>query len=270
MGDMKTRILVGIGLVLLLIAVFVLGPWFRAAAFTAAAVISVYEMRNAFKKKGHDLCIWPLYGFAAICWLATIGGEARSLLESLLLIWVVAICAEQIFNTKRTMEDTICSLFVFVYPLAFYVMLANIASISANLLFLCFAGPLVGDTLAYFVGSALGRHKLCPHISPKKTIEGSIGGFFGGALGGLLTWWLGQQAIPYVEWGLVPGLGPALAIGLLCGGVGQVGDLFASAIKRWAGIKDYGKLFPGHGGMMDRLDSVLMCAPVVLICMRAL
>lgn len=125
---------------------------------------------------------------------------------------------------------------------------------------------MLGDTAAYFIGSALGKHKLCPHISPKKTVEGSVGGFFGGALGGLLAYAVGRY-VPGVDWGLLPALGQALVLGLICGGIGQIGDLFASTIKRWAGIKDYGKIFPGHGGMMDRLDSVLMCGPVVYLCM---
>ena len=93
-----------------------------------------------------------------------------------------------------------------------------------------------------------------------------MGGFLGGALGGLLAYAVGRY-VPGVDWGLLPQAGQALALGILCGGIGQIGDLFASTIKRWAGIKDYGKIFPGHGGMMDRLDSVLMCGPVVYLCM---
>ena len=123
----------------------------------------------------------------------------------------------------------------------------------------------MGDTVAFFLGSALGKHKLCPHISPKKTVEGSVGGFIGGALGGALTFAL--QGIPALHSAIAPGLWQLVVAGLLCGGVGQIGDLFASTVKRWADIKDYGNIFPGHGGVMDRLDSVLMCAPLVYVCM---
>ena len=74
-------------------------------------------------------------------------------------------------------------------------------------------------------------------------MEGSVGGFFGGALGGLLAYAVGRY-VPGVDWGLLPALGQALVLGLICGGIGQIGDLFASTSKRWAGIKDYGKIFP--------------------------
>ena len=263
---MKTRILVGIGLVFLLAAMFLLGPWFRAIAFTAAALISIYEMDQVFRVKGHRICTWPLYAIGALYGLAFLPKAGLSALGLCLLLCPLALCAERVFNPRRTMEDIICSLFVCIYPLGFYVMLAMVASHSACLLLLCFTAPLLGDTAAYFIGSALGKHKLCPHISPKKTVEGSVGGFFGGALGGLLAYAVGRY-VPGVDWGLLPALGQALVLGLICGGIGQIGDLFASTIKRWAGIKDYGKIFPGHGGMMDRLDSVLMCGPVVYLCM---
>lgn len=103
-----------------------------------------------------------------------------------------------------------------------------------------------------------GKRKLCPEISPHKTVEGSYGSFLAGLLGGFVCFLL--QFI----WGLHLPILPMLLVGIICGGVGQIGDLFASVIKRWAGEKDYGNIFPGHGGVIDRLDSVLMCAPVVL------
>lgn len=128
-------------------------------------------------------------------------------------------------------------------------------------LLMMFAGPLLGDTMAYFIGVFRGRHKLCPHISPKKTVEGSIGGLAGGIMGGILVYFVQQyfDIRPYV------GIIPMMVLGLLCGAMGQIGDLFASTIKRWADIKDFGTFLPGHGGMLDRLDSVLMCAPMVFL-----
>ena len=263
---MKTRVLVGAALLVLLGGILAFGPLFRSLVFTAAALISVFEMGRAFHNKGFRPCLWPLYLFAGAYYLlyrygmAYYGNQAWGAgVYMLAVLCLVLLCGERIFNQKRTMEDMAASLFVLVYPLGLYVALMLTSEWDTAALLLCFAGPLMGDTAAYFVGSALGKHKLCPHISPKKTVEGSIGGFIGGALGGLLT---------FALQGVLPGsqhfhLGALMAIGLLCGGVGQIGDLFASTIKRWAGIKDYGNIFPGHGGIMDRLDSVLMCAPVV-------
>jgi len=110
------------------------------------------------------------------------------------------------------------------------------------------------DTLAFFVGHALGRHRLAPQLSPGKTVEGALGGLLGGVLGALLVRWLGLFGLP---------LGHALALGAAAAALGVCGDLFESLLKRWAGVKDSGALFPGHGGMLDRLDSLLFGAPVL-------
>jgi phosphatidate cytidylyltransferase len=110
-----------------------------------------------------------------------------------------------------------------------------------------------GDTGAYFAGRALGRHKLYEMVSPKKTVEGAIGGLLSSALGGWLT----------ALWLLPMSPGHGVVLGLLCGAVGQVGDLVESLFKRATGTKDSGTLLPGHGGLLDRLDGVLFAAPVV-------
>lgn len=107
--------------------------------------------------------------------------------------------------------------------------------------------------------NVIWQKKLCPEISPKKTIAGSIGGAIGGVLGGLGVYYA------QLLWDAHEGLIPLLLLGLLCGLLGQIGDLFASSIKRYAGIKDFGSIFPGHGGMLDRVDSVLICAPMVFM-----
>ena len=142
---------------------------------------------------------------------------------------------------------------------AFYVQTVMNARISRVALLSMFACPLVGDTCAYFIGMLFGKKKLCPEISPKKTIAGSIGGAIGGVLGGLGVYYA------QLLWDVHEGLIPLLLLGLLCGLLGQIGDLFASSIKRYAGIKDFGSIFPGHGGMLDRVDSVLICAPMVFM-----
>ena len=116
---MKTRILVGIGLVFLLAAMFLLGPWFRAIAFTAAALISIYEMDQVFRAKGHRICTWPLYAIGALYGLAFLPNAGLSALGLCLLLCPLALCVERVCNPRRTMEDTICSLFVCIYPLGF-------------------------------------------------------------------------------------------------------------------------------------------------------
>ncbi|MFH1531007.1 MAG: phosphatidate cytidylyltransferase [Pseudomonadota bacterium] len=111
-----------------------------------------------------------------------------------------------------------------------------------------------GDSCAYFAGRSLGRHKLYPAISPKKTVEGGVGGLLGSVGGGLLV-----KAI----FGLPMDWLPLALIGVLAGAAEQLGDFCESMLKRGAGVKDSGTLLPGHGGMFDRIDGVLFAAPVV-------
>ena len=112
----------------------------------------------------------------------------------------------------------------------------------------------------FFFGRAFGRHKLAPHVSPKKTVEGSIGGLLGNALGGVLfalgmnTW--GGESIDYLG---------VVVLGLFCSVLAQLGDLSFSLIKREFGIKDYGKIFLEHGGVLDRFDSVIFVAPALSV-----
>ena len=110
------------------------------------------------------------------------------------------------------------------------------------------------DSFAFFVGHAVGRRRLLPGISPGKSVEGAIGGLVGGVLGAFAIRHLGLPGLPALH---AAGLGAAVAA------MGIVGDLDESLLKRWAGVKDSGMLFPGHGGMLDRLDSLLFGAPVL-------
>ena len=117
------------------------------------------------------------------------------------------------------------------------------------------------DSFAYFTGVTLGRHKLAPILSPKKTIEGAIGGILGSMLiclgYGLFLEWRGYFTLPAMAYASLA------LLGILGSLFSQIGDLVGSAIKRETGIKDFGRLIPGHGGILDRLDSILFVAPFV-------
>ena len=131
------------------------------------------------------------------------------------------------------------------------------------LLILCFAWG--GDTCAYFAGRAFGKHKLCPVVSPKKTVEGSIGGLAGNVLGAVIF------AAVMNQWfyaGIVNSYLGMILLGLVCSVVAQIGDLSFSLIKREFGIKDYGHLFLEHGGVLDRFDSVLFVTPLIEIVLQ--
>ena len=129
------------------------------------------------------------------------------------------------------------------------------------LITMAFAIAYGGDGAAYFGGRAFGKHKLCPSVSPKKTVEGAIFGLIGGTAVGLIC----RAVFVSVFHMPMPGIPATIALGLIGSVAGEIGDLSASLLKRHSGIKDYGKIFPGHGGVMDRFDSVIFTL-IVLYC----
>ena len=135
------------------------------------------------------------------------------------------------------------------------ILLRDISGVGRGLIFFLLVTVWLGDTAAYLFGKRFGRHKLRPTISPGKTIEGTIAGIVFGTLGGLGVWSFFLQNILSVP--------HALILGVLLGIVGQVSDLSESVIKRSADVKDSGRLIPGHGGLLDRCDSLIFSAPAL-------
>lgn len=140
-----------------------------------------------------------------------------------------------------------------------YVYKVRMLDDGALLVWLIMIGAWGSDTCAYCVGVTIGKHKILPRLSPKKSLEGYIGGFVGAALLGFIFATVFKNQIVGVQ-------NPQLAYAIICGAssfISQLGDLAASAIKRNYEIKDYGKLIPGHGGVLDRFDSIIFVAPIV-------
>lgn len=133
-----------------------------------------------------------------------------------------------------------------------HLVLLRALPLGREWIFTVFLIVMLSDTIAYFVGSAIGKHRLYPAISPKKSIEGAIGGLIGGVVGALLArfFWF-----PDLAWFFAGG------IGVVLGAAGQIGDLFESMLKRSYGVKDSGRIIPGHGGLLDRLDSLIFAFP---------
>ena len=178
---------------------------------------------------------------------------------------VTLICAFVVFITWLRKHKEIRYEQVF-FVLAVMVLVPNAMTTMVRIerlsglfyLVMGLCGAWIADTGAYFSGVALGKHKLCPEISPKKTVEGLVGG--------ILT-----TAIVYtVAFGIHDGFTVKTAVltfvtGAVCAVIGTVGDLSASMVKRQIGFKDYGKIMPGHGGLMDRFDSVLFVLPTFYV-----
>ena len=123
-------------------------------------------------------------------------------------------------------------------------------------IFLILAVVFVGDTCAFHVGSEYGRHKLCPSVSPGKTIQGALGGLAGNLAAGSIVKFFFLPALPWAE---------SLIFFLAAGVAGQIGDLFESQFKRLGNIKDSGVILPGHGGILDRIDALLFAAPIAYL-----
>lgn len=180
--------------------------------------------------------------------------------------WIIYVVVTFIYAIVKAGEvkfvQSLAGIFaVVVIPYSFSAFLRMEASgIHRAYLLLPFILSFACDTFAYFAGLTLGRHKLAPKVSPKKTVEGSIGGIAGNVVCGLIF------AFVMDRWfGGSVGYGSMVVLALLCGIVAQVGDLSFSLIKREFGIKDYGHLFLEHGGVLDRFDSVLFVTPVIEI-----
>jgi len=175
----------------------------------------------------------------------------------LLLMMTVYVLSFPKFNTEQIVI-TYFGLF-YVAVMLSYIYQTRMLPGGEYLVWLIFIGAWGSDTCAYLVGSQIGKHKMTPHLSPKKSIEGLLGGIFGAALIGFIFATVFKGKITGVS-------NPQLAFTII-GGCGivisQIGDLAASAIKRNHEIKDYGKLIPGHGGILDRFDSIIYTAPIV-------
>lgn len=254
---MKTRI-ISACIMLPLLALVYLGGWFIWGAALVVAVIGVREFYKGFEASGTKPSYPIAYAATALLYGANalFPGDMR-----ITMIWLVLTVAASMvygFNVeKRKLEDMTATLLGILYVVFFsYHIVLIDQSQHRILIWLVFLAAFGTDIMAYFTGMAIGKHKLCTHLSPKKSIEGAIGGVVGSVV---FCGLFGYFALPEA-------FGMTLIIGLVGSIFAQLGDLSASAFKRQMGIKDYGHLIPGHGGILDRFDSVLFTAPMVYYC----
>lgn len=251
---MKTRILSGLIMAPLLIVLYFGGPILKLACVFIAAM-AVREFYNGFRAMDIKPC--DNIAYAAILALYAINLFTEDM--GWYMLWFFGcVLASLLYLFKieeRKLEDalaTVTGIFYIVF-FSYHVVLVDGTGEFSILLWLIVLTAFGTDIMAYFTGMFLGKHKLCPKISPKKTIEGSIGGILGSVI-----------LCAVFSWIFVPRLlVHCIIIGVLGGIISQFGDLTASIFKRKMGIKDYGNLIPGHGGILDRFDSVLFTAPMV-------
>ncbi|MBQ3924843.1 MAG: phosphatidate cytidylyltransferase [Firmicutes bacterium] len=256
---MKTRILSGLIMVPLLAVLYFGGEVLRIACFIIG-IAGLYEFMKGFK----SMDIKPSYPIGCVFALLLYGIDTLRIWSGVyrpelymcwLVLLVVCSCLYLFKFDERKLEDGMATIIGVVYIVLFsyHVVLVD-QTVHGILVWTIVFSAFGTDIFAYFTGYALGKHKLCPKISPKKTIEGSIGGILGSMLLCGLFGWFVAGGVYFVH---------TLAIGALGGVISQAGDLTASVFKRKMGIKDYGNLIPGHGGVLDRFDSVLFTAPLV-------
>lgn len=266
---MVTRIITAVVGIAIAIGVLFLSatPVFNFTV-AAIAVVMLYELLSACKCIHHKFHSVVCFAFAAVMpFLLEIEGMEIKYIVSTLCIFLVFIgyIAE---HKTITFEKICCMLAVTLLTtlsMCCIVSLKNLDEIhGVCYVILCLAGAWLGDSGAYFVGTFLGKHKLCPEISPKKTVEGAVGGVLTvGLVFAVYAFFyrmvMGYRGIPFeVNYLYI------VLMGFICGVLGIVGDLSASLVKRQFGIKDFGNIMPGHGGLMDRFDSVLFVAPFMM------
>ena len=205
-------------------------------------------------------------------YLAGIGQDgAAALMEWLLAAWLVLLFVSVVveYGTPRALAfRDVCTILMagIAIPLAFQcLMQLRLMEHGGGLVMIPLVAAFSSDSAALFAGMALGRHKLAPAVSPKKTVEGSIGGLAGGMLGMVIfriVFFLVTEVQLNIAW--------CVLLGLVGAVLGQLGDLSFSAIKRECGVKDYGRLLPGHGGVLDRFDSVIFASPVVWLLIKSI
>ena len=269
-GTMKQRFITGLLLVIFLAVMLWLPNWCMALATLICVCFAVWEEYHALVTAGHRVVTWPTWIslVTSIPLTYFFGVKAIVPLLALALLIMVTVI---LFRKEPELTDLSMSalpLLTVALPglsLVAISLLPDQKAVEVVLLCLTFAVPLVGDIFALFAGSAIGGPKLCEAVSPKKTIAGSIGGLAGSVLAAMAVYGLSLVCCNEPTLAKLPVWWHYLLLGITGGAVGQIGDLFASLVKRHSGIKDFSNLFPGHGGMLDRLDSVLFMA-VLMYC----
>ena len=263
---MKTRILTACVGVPFLIYVLAIGGWLAELLTSVLALVALIECYRALRIAGYKVCPWGGYIAAVVMWpLARLYG----VLDPLVLVTsAMGISMTGVLLSKEptfpNAAATVYPIFTSLLPMSMFMMMENrmFGRVPGKaLLFMAFAVAFAGDGAAYFGGRTFGRHKLCPEISPKKTVEGAVFYLIGGILAGLAV----RAVFVHMLNTPMPGIPATILLGFLGAVAGQIGDLCASLLKRYSGIKDYGKIFPGHGGVMDRFDSVIFTV-IVFYC----
>jgi phosphatidate cytidylyltransferase len=243
------------------IAIWIIGwshPYVFDGAIALIAVLAMYEFLALGRAKGYHLPVTLCIAIMLIIMAAFILKELS--VEFGMFVALLVIPASYVFS-KRSLEDSLPSSAIAVLATTYVGMLGGSLirlrhdfPVGWKLVFFLLLVVWLGDSGAYYVGRQFGKHKLSPRISPKKTIEGMVGGFLASIITALVIHYTFFREFPLIH---------AIIAGVILSFAGVVGDLAESMWKRSAAVKDSGTLIPGHGGFLDRFDSILFTAPIL-------
>lgn len=256
----KTRLLSGIVLVILALVVIISGGAITLFSLLGISIIGMKELYRVFKLEKTALANIS-YVMAVIFYISEFYGGFVDSMALVMLFLILLMFVYVLSYPKYEAKDVMTIFFgmFYVAVMLSYVYQIRVLENGVYLAFLIFICSWGCDTCAYCVGKLMGKHKMAPVLSPKKSVEGAVGGVVGTALLTVLYTFIFQE-----QMGLeIRGIIVLAIISAVAGLISMVGDLTASAIKRNYDIKDYGTLIPGHGGIMDRFDSMMITAPII-------
>ncbi|MDD2968666.1 MAG: phosphatidate cytidylyltransferase [Lachnospiraceae bacterium] len=259
------RLISSIVLVILAFVLILPGSYTLGISLFAVSCIAFNEMMNVFfadseQNKKRSISLIGLIGIGVYYLFLMAQFEMTWMLFVIVMTFLAMMSVYVLTFPKLKAVEVIAAFFSFFYApiLLSFIYLTRNMKFGIYIVWMIFISSWICDTCAYLSGMLLGKHRLAPVLSPKKSIEGAIGGVIGSALVGALFGYFIEPVIGY------HGILYIFTVIGACGAVvSQIGDLAASAIKRNYDIKDYGKLIPGHGGIMDRFDSVIFAAPMI-------
>lgn len=263
----KTRLLSGIILVIAALVLIITGGNVLLIGLSIVSLIGLFELYRIFHM---EKSLLGLAGYLAVAvYYVNLGIPFIPELEMFVLGFLILLMAIYVLSFPKYQADQVFAGFIGVFYVA--VMLScvyqtRILPAGAYIVWLIFLCSWGCDTCAYCVGVLMGKHKMAPKLSPKKSVEGAVGGVLGTALLTILYGFVFQEQMK-LPTKYIFILAVITAIGAV---ISMIGDLAASAIKRNYDIKDYGKLIPGHGGILDRFDSVIFTAPIIYYLARFL
>ncbi|MGC9335128.1 MAG: phosphatidate cytidylyltransferase [Anaerolineae bacterium] len=259
---LRTRVLSAAVLIPLVVGLVYAGGWLLAGVLLIVLVRAVYELFHLMEQAGYRPSLW-VSGLLVAGFLVVARYRALDLLGAVVTAGVLGSLVWHLLrppqgHPTQSWALTLGAALWLGWLGSHFVLLRDLSApfglgLGTRWLVLVFLVTWINDSAAYFVGKAVGRHPCCPYLSPKKTWEGTVGGWLGGvAATVLLGHWLVD--LPWLH---------GLALGVLVATLAPFGDLAKSMVKRQMNVKDFSALIPGHGGMFDRIDSLLFVAPVM-------